>query len=396
MGARLLRDRACVGGPGGVVYVAGRAGAKTFFFGALPMRDKRDDLIIREQEPFNAEPRAGDLVGSFETPVDALFVRNHAPVPEIDEDSYRLEIGGLVDTPLSLSLEELRSDFEAREITAFLMCAGNRRTQFFAIEDVPGEVPWADQAVGNARWKGVPLAAVLQAAGVQNTARHVDFLGLDRVEKPGEVFGFGGSIPVDKALAGEVLLAWELNGRPLPATHGWPLRSLVPGYIGARSVKWLGKIMLQEEPSENFYQRRAYRMFPPEVRARNADWDAAPMLGPMLLNSAILAPADGETVPAGPVLFRGWAVPPHGGEVAGVELTEDGGETWIPAELGEKAGDWSWRLWECVLELPRGRREVAMRARDGSGAVQPPDPGALWNFKGYMNNAWDRVTLECE
>ena len=152
---------------------------------------------------------------------------------------------------------------------------------------------WGGDAISHGRWAGVRLRDVLDRAGVAPGAKFLAALGRDEIEKGGRTFGFGGSIPLAKARGEEALLATELNGAPLPPLHGGPLRLLVPGYIGARSVKWLGRLTLQETPSENHYQQRAYKTFPPAITSETADWAQGETLGPFRLNSAICTPPPG-------------------------------------------------------------------------------------------------------
>ncbi|MFP3939490.1 MAG: molybdopterin-dependent oxidoreductase [Thermoanaerobaculia bacterium] len=348
------------------------------------------------REPFNGEPPPELLVRSRATPANLFYVRNHAPVPQVDPDRFRLEVGGMVRRPLHLALGDLRRRFPQAEVEATLQCAGNRRREMARVRPIPGEEPWDLGAVSNAVWRGVPLAAVLEAAGLDDGAAHVAFDGLDRVEveKGGEALPFGGSIPLGKAREPGVLLAWEMNGEPLPPDHGFPLRVVVPGYIAARSVKWLGAIRVQAEPSENFYQQRAYKLFPPEVGPEDADWEAAPMLGELSVTSAICRPADAATVLPGRVAVEGYALGGNGQAVAAVELSTDGGATWQPARH-EEAPPGVWTLWRAEVELPEGEHELVCRARDSGGAEQPEGIEGLWNFKGYMNTARHRVRVRC-
>lgn len=352
---------------------------------------KHPDFIIHEHEPFNGGPPPTHLNGAPVTPTDLFFVRNHFPVPTIDPADYRLVVGGLVDNPLRLSLDDLRRDFPRHEITATLQCAGNRRTQFAALAPIPGELLWGDEAISTATWAGVPLRDVLLRADVQADTAHIAFEGLDRNDAGDRTFG--GSIPLEKALQADVLLAYEMNGSLLPPLHGYPLRVVVPGYIGARSVKWLGSIMAQTAPSDNYYQAKAYRLFPPGANADNVDWSSGLMLGELPVNSLITAPADGASVTAGePLTVRGIASGANG--IARVDVTTDGGATWVSADLlAGPGGRWTWRFWQATLTLPPGTHEIAARAVDTAANTQPADPATIWNFKGYMNNAWPRLTV---
>jgi sulfite oxidase len=219
---------------------------------------KRADMLVHEREPFNAEPPPGTLADSPITPRDAFYVRGHGPVPELDPATWRLHVSGLLERPLVLSLRDLRDGrFAERELVATLQCAGNRRRDLIAIRDIPGEAPWGPGATGTASWRGVSLADILAAAGATSAAQHIAFVGADRSEETQPPQQFGASIPFAKALSDEVLLAYEMNGEPLPPVHGAPLRVVVAGYIGARSVKWLQQIELRREPWDGYFQNTA-------------------------------------------------------------------------------------------------------------------------------------------
>jgi len=357
---------------------------------SLSRHGKRADLIVHEQEPFNAESGLAALAEGPLTATDAFYVRGHGPVPDVDRVAWRLRVHGLVERELDLSLTTLREAFRERTVTATLQCAGNRRAGLIAIRDIPGEAPWGPGATGTATWSGVALADVLALAGPTSEAAHVGFVGADVSPEAKPVEPFGGSIPLDKACRPEVLLAWTMNGEPLPPVHGAPLRVVVPGYIGARSVKWLERIELRSRPWEGYFQHVVYRLLPED---RTPGPGAGMPLGLVALNSDVLSPADGATVAAGPVEVRGYAF--AGGErhVARVDVSLDGGASWSQAELLDDLGRWAWRHWRISVDLAPVEHEILVRAWDSSAATQPEDEAALWNPKGYVNNARPRVRV---
>ena len=351
---------------------------------------KRVDLVVHEEEPFNAETGLAGLVEGPLTATDAFYVRGHGAVPEIDPAAWRLRVHGAVERELELSLATLREALQEREVTATLQCAGNRRAGLIAIRDIPGEAPWGPGATGTATWTGVALADVLALAGPLRGAAHVGFEGADLSPEAKPAQRFGGSIPFEKACRPEVLLAWAMNGEPLPLVHGAPLRVVVPGYIGARSVKWLERIEVRSSPWQGYFQHVVYRLVPED---QTPGPGVGMALGLIALNSDVLSPADGDTVPAGPVEVRGYAF--AGGErhVARVDVSLDGGASWSQAELLDDLGRWAWRHWRITLDLAPGEQEILVRAWDSSAATQPDDEAALWNPKGYVNNARPRVRV---
>jgi sulfite oxidase len=347
-------------------------------------------MVVHEEEPFNAETRSAVLAEGPVTATDSFYVRGHAAVPEIDPEAWRLHVDGLVERELDLSLVTLREALPQREVTATLQCAGNRRKGLIAIRDIPGEEPWGAGATGTATWTGVALPDVLALAGPLREAADVGFIGADVCLKAKPAQHFGGSIPFDKACRPEVLLAWAMNGEPLPPVHGAPLRLVVPGYIGARSVKWLVRIEVRSRPWEGYFQNVAYRLLPSDGKPGPG---AGMPLGLVALNSDVLSPADGETVAAGRVEVCGYAF--AGGErhVARVDVSVDRGASWSQANLLEDLGRWAWRQWSVVVDLAPGEHEILVRAWDSSAATQPEDNATLWNPKGYVNNARPRVRV---
>ena len=186
---------------------------------------------------------------------------------------------------------------------------------------------------------------------------------------------------------------WEMNGQPLPRIHGGPVRVVVPGFIGARSVKWLSGITVRDEPSENYFQRTAYRLLPAEADPERAGPEEGFSLSSVALNSDVLAPEDGSRHPAGPLRIRGYAFAGGDRKVARVDVSCDGGRSWRQADLEGHRSRWDWTLWTMDIELPVGTTELTVRAWDTTAASQPENPAALWNPKGYVNNAWARVHI---
>jgi len=349
----------------------------------------RADMIVHERQPFNAETGLAALTETL-TATDAFYVRSHGDVPDIDPGAWRLRVHGAVERELNLSLTTMREAFREREVTATLQCAGNRRAGLLAVRDIPGEAPWGPGATGTATWTGVALADVLALAGPLEEAQHVGFGGADIAPEAKPAQRFGGSVPLVKACRPEVLLAWAMNGEPLPPVHGAPVRVIVPGYIGARSVKWLDEIEVRGTPWPGYFQDVVYRLLPEDGRPGAG---AGMPLGLVALNSDVVSPSDGETVPAGTVEVRGHAF--AGGEryVARVDVSIDDGASWSQAELLDDLGPWAWRQWRMLVDLRPGDHDIIVRAWDSSAATQPESEASLWNPKGYVNNAQPRVRV---
>jgi sulfite oxidase len=357
-----------------------------------PVWAAEGDLIVRTPDPHNAEPPLPALVENRITPVRHFYVRNHGPMPKIDAKSVKIKIEGLVDRPGEWPVDDLKGRFAEASTEATLTCAGNRRQEISAIQPVSG-VQWDAGAIGNARWTGIKLADLLKSVGVKSEAKHVWFDGLDEIrEKDGSVAPFGGSIPIEKAMADDsvALLAHAMNGELLTAEHGAPLRTIVPGYIGARSVKWLSKITVSDRPSPNHYVAEAYKIVKTEDKGELA---AAEPIYAFPINAAICKPAAGSQLKAGRTVVSGYALPGGtGSTVVRVDLSLDGGRTWTRARIAGEARPYVWQLWTAELELPRGRHELIVRAIDSRDG-RMPERGA-WNLKGYLYNGWHRVNLE--
>jgi sulfite oxidase len=350
-------------------------------------------MVVHEREPFNAEPPRSALADRETTAADTFYSRNHGPIPEIDPVGWRLEVDGLVGRARRLSLDDLKDGFEHQEVVATMQCAGNRRAGLIEVRDIPGEDPWGPGATSTARWAGVSLADVLRAAAIRPEAAHVGFEAPDVSQLADPPQTYGASIARAKALAPETLLAWAMNGAPLPRVHGGPVRVVVPGFIGARSVKWVRRVTALAEPSDNYFQATAYRLLPADADPSAAGPGDGLSLGAIALNSDILSPDDGARVEAGPLRVSGYAFAGDDRDVARVDVSIDGGAHWSQAELERRLSPWAWRHWHIGLEVPAGPVEIVARAWDSTAAAQPEQARHLWNPKGYVNNSWARIRV---
>jgi DMSO/TMAO reductase YedYZ molybdopterin-dependent catalytic subunit len=319
------------------------------------------------------------------TPVGLHYLLTHYDIPDVDAATWRLEVDGLVERPLSLSLDELRAR-SAVEVAVTMECAGNGRAH---VEPHVVSQPWLLEAVGTARWRGVPVAELLEEAGVGESAVDVLFTGLDRGVEGDEEQSYARSLPVDTVREGDALLAYEVNGAPLPAQHGFPLRLVVPGWYGMTSVKWLSRITLLGEPFDGYQMRHSYRVRLDEDEAGEPVTTIAPrslMIPPGIPEFLTRA----RVVDAGPceLVGRAWGA----AGIIGVEVSTDGGRSWSATELGDDAlGRWAWRSWRYTWEAEPGEHELCCRARDAAGNEQPLEPP--WNLGGYLNNAVQRVSV---
>lgn len=362
-----------------------------FLAWAADMPPARDEstLTVRVSRPFDAETPVRAFT-SFLTPNDHFFVRSHFGPPSaetIRDSQWTLHVGGAVERSNEFTMESLKQ-FEPVTITAVLQCSGNGRA--YHRPRVPG-VQWERGAVGNAQWTGVRLRDVLQAAGVRAEARHVMFQGADR-PVVATVPLFVRSIPLEKALHPDTLLAYEMNGRPLPLPHGAPLRVITPGWMAESCIKWLTHIELREDEASGYFMQTAYRV---PVKSEHSDTgmtdNATAPVEVMPVKSLISSPEDGQAVLAGGVRIKGvaWA-----GEtrIAKVEISIDEGNTWQPAQLVGDDRLYAWRQWQFLWQATvQGTFAIVCRATDERGHVQPAVTS--WNPSGFLWNGWDRVTV---
>lgn len=360
--------------------------------GVMAQVANRKDIIFRTTSPRNGEPELGKLVQSWQTPTSLFYVRSHAPNPVIDPSEFKLTVAGMVRRPMTLSLGELKQ-FATKSTTATLTCAGNRRSEFNK-EGKVGGVQWDAGAIGNATWAGVSLADVLKLAEVSDNAKHVWFEGLDEIPKGVGVIPFGGSIPIQKAMidgAAAPLLAHTMNGDPLTPDHGFPLRTIVPGYIGARSVKWLGKIVVNDRPSPNHYVAKAYKLV---KKTDPLDWMESSPIYRFPINAAICSPAINSQVAAGVVDVSGYVLPTghSGSKPEDVLVSGDMGKSWVKAELTGRDAEFCWQLWKTQVKVTNETRHLMVKATDSSGGFMP---GRVpWNAKGYLQNSWFKLPIK--
>jgi len=345
-----------------------------------------DGMILRSFRFVDLESPV-EYFNSWLTPVPHFFVRNHMHEPsELDASGWRLSLGGEVEKPLTLSLAEL-SKMETHSIVNTLECAGNGRS--LQRPQVPG-IQWGKGAVGTARFSGPRLRDVLQRAGVKPTGKHVMFRGLDEV--PGKVPPFIRSIPIEKALDADTLIATHMNGSPLTRHHGFPARALVPGWIGAASCKWLAEIKVLDAEFVGNFMSPGYRFPNQPVKPGDAvkPEDTHPLTA-LSVKSVISGPSDDATLKAGKVVVHGaaWA---GEADIVKVEISADGGATWDIAKLGHDQAHYAWRLWSYDWKPAKaGDYTIQSRATDSQGRTQPATP--VWNPSGYLYNAIDQVNV---
>lgn len=332
--------------------------------------------IVREKQPTNLEFPFSALAGPLMAD-DSLYVRSHFPEPAPDPQAWRLRVEGAVEQAAEWSLEELMA-LPAQSLKVTIECAGNGRV--FLTPTASG-VQWDLGGVGTAEWTGVPLSAVLERAGVREGALEVILEGadegpVDKPPKPGAPIRYARSLPL--AQAGEVLLAYAMNGQPLPAAHGFPLRAVVPGWYGMASVKWLERVVVSEQPFAGYFQTTEYAYW--------GNVDGIPTQLPiteMAVKSQIARPVAGERLRVGvPYQIQGaaWAGEP---EITRVEVSTDGGLNWQDAELLGEPERFVWRLWSLAWTPERsGPHTLLARATDAQGRTQPEAHDA--NFGSYV------------
>jgi DMSO/TMAO reductase YedYZ molybdopterin-dependent catalytic subunit len=349
----------------------------------------KEGMIVRSFRFLDLEmPR--EYADKFITPISHFFVRNHLHEPAtLDASTWRLAISGEVEKPLVFSLADLEK-LQSHAVVSVLECAGNGRG--LVDPHVPG-IQWQKGAVGNARFNGVRLADVLERVGLKSTGKHVMFRGLDEV--PGKVPPFIRSIPLEKAMHPDTLVATHINGVRLPKHHGFPARALVPGWVGAASCKWLAEIKVLNQPFDGNFMNPGYRLPNEPMKSGAAiTLENSHPVSDLNVKSLIAAPGEGAKLRSRVIRVRGvaWA---GDSEVTRLDVSTDSGASWQTAELGKEHAKYAWRLWSFAFKAPKpGSYTIMSRASDSQGRVQPAS--VSWNPGGYLNNAIDRVNIYVE
>ncbi len=363
--------------------------------------ERHPALRLLSETPCSAESPAALMHEHYTTPNELWFVRHHHPVPTFPDGDYKLRVHGLGLAEGTFSEDHLRAMPRA-DVTSTIQCGGNRRGEMNQAGKTSGNA-WGTGAISNAEWGGVLLRDLLARCGLESPeaakragVAHIIMEGAD---------GTIASIPVDKATSdkGDVILAYEMNGEPLPRDHGSPLRAVVPGHVGVRNIKWLSRIEASAEEADGVWQRGiAYKVFGPSVKSIDESVDVAgtPTMQEMPVQSAILLPRPGTAVENEELVsVEGYAYSGGGRGIIRVDVSADGGSSWQTATLTEGASQprdraWAWTFWMADVKVPGDAAPVLVcKAVDAAQNVQPESADGIWNLRGLAHNAWHRVEL---
>ncbi|XP_033758440.1 sulfite oxidase-like [Pecten maximus] len=354
--------------------------------------------------PFNAEPPLQLLPDNFLTPNDLFFVRNHLPVPDVDPKTYKLEVGiDGASRKKNINLNDLKNRFQKKSVASIVQCAGNRRSEMVKIKSVKG-LNWGAAAISNAEWAGVCLDDVLKYSGIDIDTVDCDHIIFDGLDQDPTGSTYGASIPIELArrLKKDIIVAYEMNGEDIPRDHGYPVRIVLPGIVGARQVKWLCKITLSKKESDCHWQQKDYKGFHASIDWHNVDFSTVPAIQELPVNSAICEPVNGSSLEEGStdVTVKGYAWSGGGRGIVRVDVTTDGGKTWHSAELKHPDQPlyktYAWTLWEATVPLPADKKDVEIQCKavDSSYNVQPDNVDGIWNLRGVLSNAWFKVNVQ--
>ncbi|WP_051670458.1 molybdopterin-dependent oxidoreductase [Bryobacter aggregatus] len=385
MYSQLKLGRRSLFGMAGSLFVPNFAASLAAQMTGPLVEGKSPSMIIHSRRPEDYEmPLEGFLQAI--TPTELFYVRSHHYTPQVDLERHSLRVGGEVASPYSITLRDLKK-LPRIELVGVMECAGNGRG--FYTPRLPG-LQWTHGGVGNARWAGVRLADVLKTANVRASTKHILFDGADVAI--GSMPKFQRSIPLKKAMDPDTMLAFEMNGKPLTPTHGFPLRLIVPGWGGDSWVKWLVGIQALDREFDGFFMKTAYR-YPTKPVVPGTAIDPAQMkpVESVRAKSVIAMPRDNAVIGQGTTRIAGAA---WSGEVplAKVEVSTDGGRSWSIARLTSSNGRWAWQTWDYSWNATPGSYRIQARATDANGYSQPTEQE--WNPSGYLWNVIQTVRVE--
>ncbi|KAI1759803.1 molybdopterin binding oxidoreductase [Hypoxylon sp. FL1150] len=383
--------------------VGGRLAAVPEESWAIVLKEKSLDMLHLLQFPYNGEPPKRLVIAQPITPNPLHFVRNHGGIPSIDPSAWFLRLDGLVKEPKKLTLSDLQDEsrFPRMERVVTIQCSGTRRIEQISLYAGEGDeminAPWAEGAIGTAKYVGVSLKKVIKyCGGLVDGARHLELSGADTWYM-NEVMNYVISVPYSKVKVNEVMLVWEMNGEPLPKIHGAPLRAVVMGYIGARSVKWLYRITAIPEPTRAPVQSREYLYFNQQVGKHNQKWIDGIQIQEMPVSSAIMSPWNKQVVVhEGQIEVKGWAYSGGGRWPERVEVSADGGFSWyaVPTENMSLKHKFAWRTWHTWLPCDvEGWIEVVVRCWDNSLNTQPIECRNAWNWGLHVTSSAHRIKI---
>jgi len=351
--------------------------------------------LVKKNKPFNAETPLHILAENFYTPNEWFYVRNHLPTPDVTADDFELEITIDSNQPTDekvFTLSDLQNKFERVELTSAIQCGGNRRAEMNEIKTING-LMWKGGAIGNAKWAGVRLSDILKDYDLTGM-KHVQFEGYD---EGSDGSPYGASIPIEKAMSGDVILAYEMNGQDLPRDHGYPLRVVATGIVGARNVKWLKRIVLSPEESHSHWQRSDYKGFNPSIDSMaKADFSKSPSIQNMPVTSVICT----SKLSQGQLELTGYAWAGGGNRIIRVDLTTDQGNNWHEAVINEQTTDtepkhFGWTLWSARIPVQDNQKtEVWCKAVDSNYNSQPESFKNIWNLRGVNSNAYHKIIVQ--
>ncbi|KAI0201658.1 sulfite oxidase [Astrocystis sublimbata] len=369
---------------------------------AIVQKEKDPKMLHLLQFPYNGEPPKKLVTEHDITPNPLHFIRNHGGIPSIDPKSWFLRLEGLVREPKRLTLADLQDTtrFPRMERLVTIQCSGTRRIEQIALYAGEGDeminAPWAEGAIGTARYVGVSLKKVIKhCGGLVDGAQHLELVGADTYFKQNEVMNYAISVPYSKVRAHEVMLVWEMNGEPLPKIHGAPIRAVVMGYIGARSVKWLYRITALKEPTRAPVQSKEYLYFNQQVGKHNQRWTDGIQIQEMPVSSAIMSPWNKQVViHDGKISVKGWAYSGGGRWPERVEVSINGGFSWYAVPVGNLSPKhkFAWRTWR--TEVPcdvEGWIELVVRCWDNN--TQPTEVRNTWNWGLHVTSSAHRVRI---